>query len=91
MNNIKQRGGKVVFIRFPATDEHWELDEKYFPRDKYWDTYAISSEANLIHFRDIKEMNNIKCPDYSHLDYRDTRYFTQLLVSELLKRKIFTE
>jgi hypothetical protein len=85
---IQDRGGKVVFIRFPVSDEHWSIDEKYFPKAQYWDNLSSKTKAEVIHFQEISEMAQLKCPDTSHLDFRDTSRFTNLLFAELLKRNI---
>src|SRR5262249_5420300 len=36
VRRIEARGGKVVFFREPATDEHLDIDERAFPRESYW-------------------------------------------------------
>lgn len=88
LKKIQDRGGKVVFMRFPVSDEHWTIDEKYFPRNKYWDSLPSITKAEVIHFKDIDGMTKLKCPDTSHLDLRDTPEFTTLLFNELVRRKI---
>lgn len=82
---IEMRGGHVVFVRFPVSGEHWIMDEKYFPRALYWDPIIPKISARVIHFKDIDEMNTLKCPDTSHLDVRDTEKFTTQLFNELVK------
>lgn len=84
---IEKRGGSVIFVRFPVSDEHWEIDERYFPRLKYWDPITTITSAKVIHFRDIGGMKDLQCPDTSHLDRRDTRPFTESLVAELIDTK----
>ena len=86
-NDVKRiihRGGKVVFVRFPVSDEHWNKDEQYFPRATYWDTITPQTSAYVMHFKDIEEINTMQCPDTSHLDFRDTEAFTIRLLNELL-------
>lgn len=88
VEKIQKRGGKVVFIYFPVSDEHWELDEDYFPKMIYWDTFASVTKAETIHFKDVKDLDKFKCPDTSHIDFRDAFEFTRLLSMELMKRNI---
>jgi hypothetical protein len=83
VKKIQNRGGKVVFVRFPVSDEHWEIDEQYFPRSMYWDTIIPKTGASVVHFKDIDEVNNMQCPDTSHLDVRDTKAFTTKLFNIL--------
>lgn len=85
---ICNRGGRVVFARFPVSDEHWDVDEQYFPRAVYWDTIIPYLSATILHFKDIEGMNALQCPDTSHLDVRDTEAFTVQLFNVLRKEKI---
>jgi hypothetical protein len=87
---IEKRGGSVAFVRFPVSDEHWDVDEQYFPRGKYWDPIISETSAEVLHFRDIAGMKDLQCPDTSHLDMRDTEPFTKSLVNELLDKKAIT-
>jgi hypothetical protein len=79
VQKIQKRGGKVVFVRFPVSDEHWVIDEHYFPRAAYWDNIKSRTSALVLHFKDIEGMNTLQCPDTSHLDVRDTAIFTEYL------------
>ncbi len=89
VNKIQNRGGRVVFVRFPTSDEHLELDEKYFPKKYYWDRFSKVISATTVHFQDIPEMRNFHCPDTSHLDKRDAPLFTKALLNDLSKQGIF--
>lgn len=87
VRKILDRGGNVIFVQFPVSDEHWAIDEKYFPRDKYWDKIAPVTRARVLHFKDMDVVKNLACPDSSHLDRRDTKIFTLQLFSELIGKK----
>lgn len=89
VEKIQNRGGRVVFIRFPVSNEHWDIDKEYFPREKYWDLFASITKAEVVHFKDVEGFARLQCPDTSHLDFRDTPEFTTLLFSELVKRNVF--
>ena len=82
------RGGKVVFIRFPTADEHWDLDRAHYPRSEYWDRWANRSKAAFLHFMDVPEMQKFELPDTSHLDERDAPAFTESLLRELAARDL---
>jgi hypothetical protein len=82
---IQQRGGKVLFVRFPVSDSHWIVDELYFPRHLYWDNLPTLTTAYVWHFRDIEGINQLQCPDTSHLDVRDKQAFTRLLFNRLTR------
>ena len=88
VKRIQKRGGKVVFIEFPVSGEHWNIDEKYFPKTTYWNSFATLTTADTIHFKDVDSLNNFDCPDTSHLDFRDKDEFTKQLYAELVKKGI---
>jgi hypothetical protein len=88
---IQSRGGKVVFIRLPTAGEHWELDERYYPKHLYWDRFAAFTAAETIHFGDFPQLSRFELPDTSHLDFRDTRKFTISLIEILKEKKLFAD
>ena len=88
VKRIQMRGGKVVFIRFPVSGEHWDIDEKYFPKEIYWDLFSHITNAETIHFKDVKFLSNFDCPDTSHLDVRDKPEFTRQLYLKLIKKGV---
>lgn len=85
---IQQRGGTVVFIRMPSSDEHWLVDQSWYPRQVYWDALMALSPAQSIHFADIAPMLDLELPDASHLDRKDKDRFTRLLLEALQKRGV---
>lgn len=80
---IKQRGGQVIFVRFPTDKGHWRLDEQYYPRNQYWQLIAQEELLDTLHFKDIKGIERFDLPDSSHLDSRDAKAFTQLLIKQI--------
>lgn len=80
---IEARGGRVVFVRFPTSGEHWEADEWRFPKVEYWDVLARGTQAVSIHFKDVASLAGFECPDGSHLNYEDALEFTRGLSAEL--------
>ena len=88
VKKLQDRGGVVVFVRFPSTGKHWVLDNKAYPKKEYWDKLAGITGAKTIHFMDIDDMKQFDCPDSSHLDYRQAPLFTDILANELVKRRI---
>lgn len=80
---IVERGGQVIFVRFPTSGVLSELEEQRYPRKDYWDVFAAESRAVTIHFKDYPSLARFHCPDGSHLDYRDAIPFTKALVGIL--------
>lgn len=87
---IQQRGGRVVFVRFPTSDEHWEIDEEKFPRELYWDRMAEFTSAETIHFADYPTLSHFHLPDTSHLDCKDKPEFTNALLDILESKGLLT-
>jgi hypothetical protein len=85
---IQDRGGRVVFVRFPTSNERWELDERRRPKDLFWDYAAARSPVEMIHFMDIPGADQFECPDTSHLNYDDGEAFTVMIAEELIKRGV---
>lgn len=73
---IQQRGGNVIFIRLPSSGKIWEMDNMYWPKDKYWDIFTQQIPAVFIHFNDYPELQYSLFDD-SHLDFRQTIPFTK--------------
>ena len=87
-NIIENRGGKVVFVKFPSTGEYWDLEQKQFPKEKFWDSSKEILQNRQIHFLDIYGTDKLECPDTSHLNYDSAVKFTDILADELIKRGI---
>ncbi|WP_376697364.1 hypothetical protein [Wenzhouxiangella sp. EGI_FJ10305] len=80
---IQERGGRVVFLRMPTADEHWQLDRKNYPRELYWDQLAEATSATTIHFSDYPTLAELELPDTSHIDQSDRARFTRALAGIL--------
>jgi hypothetical protein len=88
VKELQARGGRVVFVTLPSTGEMWDLGQRLFPKEEYWDRFAIATSAVTIHFRDVPTLRATRCPDNFHLDFRDADKFTNNLVDELIKRGV---
>jgi hypothetical protein len=88
VKELQARGGRAVFVVLPATGEIWNLEQRLFPKEKYWDRFAATTSALTIHFQDIPTLKGTRCPDDFHLDYRDADEFTNNLIDELIKRDV---
>lgn len=83
VRKIQDRGGKVVFVRFPITYSDWlETYEIIRPKHKYWDAFAEDTQAAMIHFADYPTLH-FNAPDGSHIDQRDAPQFTRNLLKIL--------
>jgi hypothetical protein len=83
VEQIKSRGGKVIFVRTPSSSPMWEGEQQGFPRDKYWDRLLSESNAPGIHFADYPETSKFICPEWSHLSPADAVVYTTHLVRQI--------
>jgi hypothetical protein len=89
LQRFRAKGCRVAFIRFPCTNETWDLENRYFPKVRCWDRFAAATSAVTIHFREVPKLAHVECPDSCHLDFRDTDDFTNNLLDELVKKGFF--
>jgi hypothetical protein len=80
VDKIVSRGGKVVFVRFPSTGKLREIENKFTPREKYWDRILEATSSPGIHFEDYTQLTGFDCPEWSHLNKNDSTEFTRRLI-----------
>lgn len=83
IEQIKQRGGQVIFVRTPSSGPYWEGEQRGFPRVKYWDKLLAATGVKGIHFKDYPAIDHFVCPEFSHLKQVDAVVFTQNLAKIL--------
>ncbi len=89
VDNIKARGGLVLFVRPPSGGPFLAYEKQGFPRKKYWDKLLSFTDCPGIHFEDYPETANFICPEWSHLTPQDAIKFTRSLV-KILEQKGWT-
>jgi hypothetical protein len=80
VKKIVARGGKVIFIRLPSTGKLRELENKYTPRADYWDQILETTQSPGVHFEDFDQLKGFSCPEWSHLNKKDSTEFTKRLM-----------
>jgi hypothetical protein len=83
IDKLRARGGKIVFVRFPVTDELKKLEDAQTPRAKTWEPLLQQTGAPGIYFEDFPELAGFQCPEWSHLSAGDSVEFTKRLVPHL--------
>ena len=83
VSKVKERGGEVIFVRFPTSKRIWEIDEGRYPKEVYWDVFSELSVAETVHFKDFEALSGFDLPDGSHLDQKDKVKFTENLAEIL--------
>jgi hypothetical protein len=80
---IRGHGGQVYFVKFPAGGLVAEVEERRFPRQRFWDELARGVNAPALHFADVPALWEIRCPDGSHIDMRDRQRFSAAMADAL--------
>ncbi|MBP7745296.1 MAG: hypothetical protein KA383_04135 [Phycisphaerae bacterium] len=83
VERIRGRGGEVVFVVLPFTDDYRQKERALAPRAEYWDRLLARTGAPGIHFEDFPSLSGFDCPDGCHLDSRDAPRFTRALLDAL--------
>lgn len=83
VQTIRSRGGDVAFAVFPTSGFVREIEDRTYPRERFWNRFATSIGAPTLHFTDDPSLSGITCPDGSHLDFRDRPRFSYALAIAL--------
>jgi signal transduction histidine kinase len=83
---ITSRGGRVMFLVLPRSGMVADIDEKRYPRERFWQRFAASVPVSL-HYADVPAFRAFTCPDDSHLDEHEQARFTSALVNDLYLQK----
>ncbi len=91
IDRLLDRGIEVVFVRYPTSGQHYVVDQRHYPREKYWDAFAEHTRAETIHFKDHESLRDYECADASHLDSKSASDFTIALAAVLEERGILAK
>jgi len=83
LDNLRARGGKIVFVRFPMSGELKKLEDEQTPRAQTWEPLLQMTGTPGIYFEDYPELKSLDCPEWSHLSAGDSVEFTKRLVPHL--------
>jgi hypothetical protein len=87
VDKIRSRGGLVVFVRPPSGELYLEMENRLYPRKKYWDKLLDYTNSPGIYFSDYPATSNFVCPEASHLSPGDAMIYTTQLVKILQEEK----
>ncbi len=87
VDNIKARGGQIVFVRTPSSGPFLMGEKMGFPREKYWDRLLALTNCPGIHYEDYPAIAHFQCPEFSHLKPSDAIVFTKNLIKILEEEK----
>jgi hypothetical protein len=90
IDKIRSRGGTVVFVRPPSDGPYTEMENRLYPRQKYWDYLLEYTNTPGIHYADYPGTANLVCGEWSHLTLKDAAVYTAQLVKILQEEKGWT-
>ena len=85
VDNLRGRGGKIVFVRLPVVGELKTLEDRITPRSQIWDPLLQRTAVPGIYFEDHPELAGFNCPEWSHLSAGDSVEFSKRLIPHLRK------
>jgi hypothetical protein len=80
VDQIRARGGRVLFVRTPSDGWVYEGEKHAFPRARYWDRLLAHTRTPGIYFADYPALSRYRCPEWSHLTPADAVRFTEALI-----------
>jgi hypothetical protein len=83
VDNIRARGGEVVFLRTPSSGVMLGAEQHVFPRARCWDPLLAATHCQGIHYTDYPATSHFVCPEWSHLTPHDAVLYTKALITEL--------
>lgn len=89
VEKIRNRGGKVIFVRTPSSGPMAVAEEKGYPKEKYWKVLLSSTNSDGIHYKDYPETDSFVCPEWSHLAPIDAVKYTHALANQLFHKGWF--
>jgi hypothetical protein len=82
---IRARGGDVVFVRPPSSNQIRRLEEHNLPRAMGWDPLLRAAEVKGIHADQLPATKGIRFPELSHVSHACATVFTDAYVRALTK------
>ena len=83
---IRARGGEVVFVRPPSAPELRVNEEAQLPKTKGWDALLANTRSLGVHADDLAQAQDLTLPEWSHLNRKCARVFTDAYVRALAER-----
>ncbi|WP_077919524.1 hypothetical protein [Spirosoma sp. 209] len=80
VEQIRARGGQVLFLRTPSDGIMRAAENKLYPREQYWDRLLAYTQTPGIYFEDYPALTRFSCPEWSHLTPADAVQFTEDLI-----------
>jgi hypothetical protein len=87
---FQKRGGKVVLLRCPSSNDFRAIEAQMTPRSGFWDELVKRTGVKGYHFEDYKQLQGHQIPEWSHLSAESADVFTAELVGIMKKDGLIT-
>lgn len=77
VDRIRARGGDVAFLRLPYDGAYTLLEDKAFPRERFWDRLVRETDSVGIAWQDYPSLQGHHVVEWSHLAARDAENYTR--------------
>ena len=86
IKRLRAKGGDLVMVAVPMGARLGVLQDKAFPRQRYWDAWVARAEVIGINYEDYDQLSRYVPVDESHLSQADARAFSRALAEILVDR-----
>src|SRR5262249_466355 len=86
VQQIRARGGDVVFVRFPCSGPVYAGENRGFPRSLAWEPFLAQTHTIGVHFEDHRQLQGYSLPEWSHMAAGDRGRFTRALARIVVTR-----
>jgi hypothetical protein len=86
IRRIESRGGRVVLVYLPGCGGRRAMEERFFPKQRFWDPIVARSPSRAIDLDDLPGYDRLPCFDGSHLDVEDAAAATAWLAEQVRRQ-----
>ena len=88
VDEIRSRGGNVIFLRAPSEGKFLSFETEHYPRERYYDRIVNETECFGIHFEDDPQLRDLPCVEDSHLNRENAGKYTRRVIEILREKKL---
>jgi hypothetical protein len=83
IEKIEARGGRVLFAAMPSSGMVRQIEERRYPQRLFWNQFVRIVGVTAVRASDLPELQDVVCPDGSHVDMRDRQRVTSAMLRAL--------
>lgn len=78
---LAAQGVTLLFVQFPSASHYRHWEDRWFPREVYWDKLAAAFPGRCLYSHDDPVLSSLWVPDGSHLDREGAFVFSRHLAA----------